>query len=103
MDKSKLLIPVLLMAFMGIAYAGDISREQADASIKEAKAAYTRVAATGFAWTETSEMIEAAEKAEASGKLDEAVKFAQQAKERSELAYAQYEANKHADMVDPGK
>jgi len=103
MDKSKLLIPALLLAAAGMAYAADASKEQAEASIQQAKAAYTRVATTGFAWTETSEMIEAAEKALSSGKLEEAVMLAQQARERSDLAYAQYEANKDADMESSSK
>lgn len=103
MDKSKLLLPVLLLASAGMAYAAGTSKEQADASIKEAKATYSKVAATGFAWTETSEMIEAAEKALSSGNLEDAVKFAEQAKERSQLAYQQYEANKDADMESTSK
>jgi len=103
MDKLKLLIPVLLLTSVGMACAAGASKEQADASIRDAKAAYSKVAATGFAWTETSEMIEAAEKAFSNGNLDDAVKLAQEAKERSQLAYQQYEANKDADMESTSK
>jgi hypothetical protein len=99
MHKSKFYLPALMLVSLTFACAAGATKEQADAAIKEAKAAYTRVAATGFAWTETSEMIEAAEKAMAAGNADEAVKFAQRAKERSQLAYEQYEANKDADMI----
>jgi hypothetical protein len=99
MNKSKFVIPALVLVSFTFACAASATKEQADSAIKEAKAAYTRVEATGFAWTQTSELIKSAEKSLAGGNTDEAVKFAQQAKERSQLAYEQYEANKDADMI----
>lgn len=103
MYKSTSLVALVLAVASGIAMAADVSKDQADVAIKQAKDAYNQVNATGFAWTDTAELIEAAEKAVAGGQTEDAVKLAEQARERSQLAYAQYEANKDADMESTSK
>lgn len=95
----KALIPVLLGVAMTAcaspssdnAAAGDA---QVAKAIQAAEQATARVEEVGFAWRDTGSMIKKAKEAAEKGKSEEALALANQAKQQSELAWAQYQENK---------
>jgi len=68
--------------------------QQAKDAIAAAKAANERAKSMDNEWRDTAKIIEQAEKAQADGKCEEAVKLANQARNQAENAVAQAEKNK---------
>ena len=88
---------LFLVAFLGLglvtgcATTGEPEQTAAEA-IAAAKSANADAKAAGYEWTETASIIEAAEKALAEGKEDEAKALADKARRQAENAIAQQKA-----------
>lgn len=99
--KSRVFLFIsMMLAFVSIACGGpEITKEQYSAMHEKAKAAYSKVDKTGFAWSNSKKMISTAEKAAKSGDYNKAYTNARKSYSESNNAWQQYMDNKNADNV----
>jgi len=97
-NTRRLFIGIISLLISGISIA-DSNKEQSMSTLQQAKAAYSKVDKTGFAWSNSKDMIKNAEKAAADGDYKTASELAQQALDESNNAWQQYMDNKDADQV----
>lgn len=96
MKVNKTAIALLVSAGLvaGCAGVGGESTEQKQQryqqALSAADAAYQKVYSVGFAWTNSEDLMKAANKAVEKGEWDKAISLAEEAKTISELAYNQY-------------
>jgi len=94
----RLFIGIISLLVSGFSFA-DSAKEQSMSTLQQAKAAYSKVDKTGFAWSNSKDMIKNAEKAAADGDYAKASEEAQKALDESNNAWQQYMDNKDAGTV----